>query len=159
MLVVPLAADTIPQCSSGLPCPPRNPRNQSDDASHGSPRAALGLAGIIPPPFSIIAFCCPRHLHDLLFLRGGSDPQTPAHSSEGDSPFEYFGLQIVRQEGVLATGNAHPLEPEWLRIAPLPSERKEQASAMLPCHMVTYNTSGSPSPPPLFLLCSILCFI
>lgn len=69
MLVVPLAADTIPQCSPGLPCPPRNPRNQSDDALRGSPRAALGLAGIIPP-FSIITFCCPRHLHDLLFLRG-----------------------------------------------------------------------------------------
>lgn len=27
------------------------------------------------------------------------------------SPVEYLGLQLVRQEGVSATGNAHPLEP------------------------------------------------
>lgn len=73
---------------------------------------------------------------------------------EPQSLGEYFGLQLVRQEGVSNTGNAHPIGSGWLHTAPLPSARKESASATLPPHMVTYNTSAFS-----FSLLSLMCLI
>lgn len=64
---------------------------------------------------------------------------------------EYLGLQLGRQEGVSNIGNAHPIGSGWLHTAPLPSARKESASATLPPHMVTYNTS--------VILLSLMCLI
>lgn len=76
---------------------------------------------------------------------------------EPQSLVEYLGLQLVRQETVSSTGNAHPIGSGWLHTAPLPSARKESASATLPPHMVTYNTSGF-SFPLLSLMCLIFKF-
>lgn len=55
--------------------------------------------------------------------RGGSRTQH-ARMEEPRSLVEYLGLQLVRQEGVSDTGNAHPVGSGWLHIAPLPSARK-----------------------------------
>lgn len=77
----------------------------------------------------------------------------PAHS-RSQSLVEYLGLQLVRQEGVSNTGNAHPIGSGWLHTAPLPSATEESASATLPPHMVTYNTSGFS-----FSLLSLMCLI
>lgn len=63
--------------------------------------------------------------------------------------FKY--LELVKQEGVSNTGNAHPLQSEWLHIALLSSKKEIQYSSMLPHLVVTYNTSGGV----LFLLYSL----
>lgn len=96
-----------------------------------------------------------RLLPGPLFSRAESHSQVNASTlQEPQSLVEYRGLQLVKQEGVSNTGNAHPIGSGWLHTAPLPSARKESASAMLPPHMVTYNTSGFSFP-----LLSLMCLI
>lgn len=87
-------------------------------------------------------------------LPGGVTLTNTSTLKEPQRLVEYLGLQLVRQEGVSNTGNAHPVGSGWLHTAPLPSARKESASATLPPHMVTYNTSGFSFP-----LLSLMCLI
>lgn len=84
-------------------------------------------------------------------LLGRALSQIPAHSR---SHRVLLNTLLVRQEGVSNIGNTHPVGSGWLHTAPLPSARKESASATLTPHMVTYNTSGFSFP-----LLSLMCLI
>lgn len=134
-----------------LPFLPRRPHCQNHQVSYGKPGvpAALGPAGTHPP--SLTVHPAPARSPVLL---GGVTFTNTSTLKEPQSLVEYLGLQLVRQEGVSNTGNAHPIGSGWLRTAPLPSARKESASATLPPHMVTYNTSGFSFP-----LLSSMCLI
>lgn len=111
--------------------------------------AALGPAGTHPPSLTVR----PAPAWSPVLL-GGVTLTDTSTLKEPQSLVEYLGLQLVRQEGVSNTGNAHPIGSGWLHTAPLPSARKESASATLPPHMVTYNTSGFSFP-----LLSFMCLI
>lgn len=103
------------------------------------------LANIHPPslcPTTQSPGFTARLLPGPLFSRTESHSRINASTlQEPQSLVEYLGLQLVKQEGVSNTGNADPIGSGWLHTAPLPSARKESASATLPPHMVTYNTS------------------
>lgn len=101
------------------------------------------------PPLSQQASLPPASAWSPVLLGGATLTNTIA-LREPQSLVE-LGLQLDRQQGVSNTGNADPIGSEWLHTAPLPSARKESASAMLPPHTVTYNTSDfSPVTPYVF---------
>lgn len=102
---------------------------------------------------STFSHCAPGSRRSPVLLGGVTFTNTST-LKEPQSLVEYLGLQLIKQEGVSNTGNAHPIGSGWLHTAPLPSARKESASATLPPHMVTYNTSGFSFP-----LLSFMCLI
>lgn len=130
---IPVAA--IPASPATLP----KPSGVTRQARSASSTRASWKTSTLPP-------CAPGSCLVAVTLTNTSTLKEPP------SLVAYLGLQLVRRGGVSNTGNAHPVGSGWLHTAPLPSARKQSASATLPPHMVTYNTSGFSFP-----LLSFMC--
>lgn len=146
-------------CHSCLAALPK-PSGVTRPARSASSTRASWQTSTVPPSLCTTALspgCTARLRPGPLCSRAESHSQINASTlQEPQSLVKYLGLQLVKQEGVSNIGNADPIGSGWLHTAPLPSARKESASATLPPHMVTYNTS-LPFLSPCYPLC-VWCF-